>query len=79
MSTQWKVKLLEDSLLFLKRYKYFDLEEQTSSKSKPSIEDSPTLELKQLPSHLKYGFLEKYENFPVLISAFWQKFRKRNC
>ena len=39
-------------------------------KSKPSIKDPPTLELKPLPSHLKYAFLEKSEKLPILISAF---------
>ena len=64
------VKLLEESPLFLKRHKYLDLGEQSSLKSKPSIEDPPTLELKPLPSHLKYAFLEKSGKLPILISAF---------
>lgn len=36
---------------------------------KPSIEVAPVLELKQLPSHLKYTFLKDEENLPVIISA----------
>ena len=38
-------------------------------KLKPSIEESPTLELKTLSSHLKYAFLEKDSKLPVVISS----------
>ena len=55
----------------MKRHKYLDLGSQSIFKLKPSIEDPPTLELKQLPSHLKYAFLEKSEKLSVLIFAFW--------
>ena len=64
------VKHLEESLLFLKRHKHLDLGSQSSFKLKPAIEDPPTLELKLLPSHLKYAFLEKSKKLLVLISAF---------
>ena len=36
----------------------------------PSIEDPPTLEMKPLPSHLKYVFLGKEGSLPVIISSF---------
>ncbi|GJR89855.1 reverse transcriptase domain-containing protein, partial [Tanacetum coccineum] len=35
---------------------------------KTSIEEPPDLELKDLPSHLKYAFLEKDNKLPVIIS-----------
>ncbi|KAJ9556674.1 hypothetical protein OSB04_011288 [Centaurea solstitialis] len=35
----------------------------------PSLEVPPNLELKQLPSHLKYAFLEKPDKLPVIISS----------
>nr|KAJ0198196.1 hypothetical protein LSAT_V11C700362320 [Lactuca sativa] len=35
---------------------------------KPSLEEPPTLELKTLPSHLKYSFLGSNENLPIIIS-----------
>ena len=35
----------------------------------PSEERPPKLELKPLPSHLKYAFLGVEENFPVIISS----------
>ncbi|MCI67191.1 hypothetical protein A2U01_0088449, partial [Trifolium medium] len=35
----------------------------------PSVLKPPTLELKQLPSHLKYAYLETSQQLPVIISA----------
>ena len=50
------------------------------SKLKPSIEEPPTLELKTIPSHLKYAFLEKDSKFPVVISSFfYQMCKTKNC
>ncbi|XP_050156237.1 uncharacterized protein LOC126630147 [Malus sylvestris] len=40
------------------------------SKSLPSIIAAPTLNLKPLPSHLKYAFLGAAETLPVIISAY---------
>ncbi|XP_050125739.1 uncharacterized protein LOC126603005 [Malus sylvestris] len=40
------------------------------SKSPPSITAAPTLNLKPLPSHLKYSFLGAAETLPVIISAY---------
>jgi len=39
------------------------------SKMLPSMEQPPTLELKPLPSHLKYAYLEKDGKIHVIISA----------
>ncbi|GJR99969.1 reverse transcriptase domain-containing protein [Tanacetum coccineum] len=36
--------------------------------TKPSIEEPPELELKELPSHLEYAFLEGTDKLPVIIS-----------
>nr|GEY22866.1 reverse transcriptase domain-containing protein [Tanacetum cinerariifolium] len=41
-------------------------EEKTKAKS--SIEEPPELELKELPSHLEYAFLEESEKLPVIIA-----------
>ena len=38
-------------------------------KLKPSIKKSPKLELKTLPSHLKYAFLENDSKLSVVISS----------
>ena len=35
----------------------------------PSGESPPKLELKPLPSHLKYAFLGVEETFPIIISS----------
>ena len=37
--------------------------------SVPSTDKAPTLELKQLPMHLKYVFLGNDSTLPVIISA----------
>jgi len=39
------------------------------SKMLPSVEQPPTLELKPLPSHLKYAYLERDGKLHVIISA----------
>ncbi|GJX05305.1 reverse transcriptase domain-containing protein [Tanacetum coccineum] len=44
------------------------LPQDDTFKLKPSIEDPPTLELKDLPSHLEYAFLAEYSKLPVIIS-----------
>ncbi|GKC19917.1 hypothetical protein Tco_1022067, partial [Tanacetum coccineum] len=33
-----------------------------------SIEEPPELELKDLPSHLEYAYLEGIDNLPVIIA-----------
>ncbi|GJT68013.1 reverse transcriptase domain-containing protein [Tanacetum coccineum] len=43
-----------------------DLKEVT--KAKPSIEEPPELELKDLPSHLEYAYLEGNDKLPVIIA-----------
>ncbi|GKB62205.1 reverse transcriptase domain-containing protein [Tanacetum coccineum] len=39
-----------------------------TEKNKSSIDDPPDLELKDLPPHLKYGFLEGTSKLPVIIA-----------
>ncbi|GJY27829.1 reverse transcriptase domain-containing protein [Tanacetum coccineum] len=36
--------------------------------AKPSIEEPPELELKDLPSHLEYAYLEENDKLPVIIA-----------
>lgn len=36
---------------------------------KPSVEEPPQLELKPLPSHLKYVYLGENDTLPVIISS----------
>ena len=51
----------------IKRIMVETLDGPHAPKPKPSIEEPPTLDLKTLPSHLKYVFLEKDSKLPVVI------------
>ncbi|GJX57103.1 reverse transcriptase domain-containing protein [Tanacetum coccineum] len=62
-------KLLnEDPSLTLPPMKNDDLKQVDVTMTKPSIEELPELELKDLPSHLEYAFLEGTDKLPVIIS-----------
>ena len=43
--------------------------EHAEEKSKPSVKDPPSLELKELPAHLEYAFLDVECRLPVIISS----------
>ena len=51
------------------RFESLDLPMGYSKDLKPSVEDPPSLEMKQLPSHLKYQFLGDNYSLPIIISA----------
>nr|GFB24065.1 reverse transcriptase domain-containing protein [Tanacetum cinerariifolium] len=59
-------KLLNDDPSSPPPSKELNLEELKSVKS--SIDEPPELELKDLPSHLKFAFLEGADKLPVIIS-----------
>nr|GEV57608.1 reverse transcriptase domain-containing protein [Tanacetum cinerariifolium] len=62
-------KLLnEDPSLNLLSVKNKDLKQVDATMTKPSIKEPPQLELKELPSHLEYAFLEGTDKLPVIIS-----------
>ncbi|GJY50945.1 reverse transcriptase domain-containing protein [Tanacetum coccineum] len=62
-------KLLnEDPSLTLPPMKNDDLKQVDVTLTKPSIEEPPELELKDLPSHLEYAFLEGTDKLSVIIS-----------
>ncbi|GJY23844.1 reverse transcriptase domain-containing protein [Tanacetum coccineum] len=62
-------KLLnEDPSPNLPPMKNDDLKQVDVTMTKPSIEEPPELELKDLPSHLEYAFLEGTDKLPVIIS-----------
>ncbi|PIM97487.1 DNA-directed DNA polymerase [Handroanthus impetiginosus] len=44
----------------------------------PSIEEPPTLELKPLPSHLRYAYLGESNTLPVIISSSLSEFKVGN-
>ncbi|XP_075105079.1 uncharacterized protein LOC142179249 [Nicotiana tabacum] len=55
---------------YSKRELEFDplhLEERKTRPAKPSIEEPPQLELKPLPSHLRYAFLGPSSTLPIII------------
>ncbi|GJY48166.1 hypothetical protein Tco_0438122, partial [Tanacetum coccineum] len=45
-----------------------DLKQSEVTKAKLSIEEPPKLELKELPSHLEYAYLEENDKLPVIIA-----------
>ncbi|GJT56178.1 reverse transcriptase domain-containing protein [Tanacetum coccineum] len=45
-----------------------DLKQSEVTEAKSSIEEPPELELKDLPSHLEYDFLEENNKLPVIIA-----------
>nr|GEZ31240.1 DNA-directed DNA polymerase [Tanacetum cinerariifolium] len=45
-----------------------DLKLAKESKAKSSVEEPPELEIKELPSHLEYAFLEESNKLPVIIA-----------
>ncbi|GJW84918.1 reverse transcriptase domain-containing protein [Tanacetum coccineum] len=62
-------KLLnEDPSPNLPPMKNEDLKQVDVTMTKPSIEEPPELELKDLPPHLEYAFLEGTDKLPIIIS-----------
>nr|GEW48270.1 reverse transcriptase domain-containing protein [Tanacetum cinerariifolium] len=67
---------LEGDILFLEKLLnddpfqllLMDLKQAEETKAKSSIEKPPELELKELPSHLEYAFLEETDKLPVIIA-----------
>ncbi|KAI3814002.1 hypothetical protein L1987_18741 [Smallanthus sonchifolius] len=47
----------------------FEVAKNTEEEKKPAFEAPPSLELKELPSHLEYAFLDGEAGLPVVISA----------
>ncbi|GJY49893.1 reverse transcriptase domain-containing protein [Tanacetum coccineum] len=67
--TLYLEKLLnEDPSPTLPLMKNEDLKQVDVTLTKPSIEEPPKLELKDLPSHLEYAFLEGTDKLPVIVS-----------
>nr|GEV86330.1 reverse transcriptase domain-containing protein [Tanacetum cinerariifolium] len=71
--TEWDIlyleKLLnEDPSSNFPPVKTEDLKQVDATMTKPSIEEPPDLELKELPSHLEYAFLEETDKLLVIIS-----------
>ncbi|KAD2393546.1 hypothetical protein E3N88_40523 [Mikania micrantha] len=45
------------------------MDRKDEPKALPSVEDPPSVELKELPGHLEYAFLDGESRFPVIISS----------
>nr|GEV89028.1 DNA-directed DNA polymerase [Tanacetum cinerariifolium] len=54
--------------LSVNRIDIIDVAREESYQGKSSIEEPPEVELKDLPSHLEYTYLEKNDKLPVIIS-----------
>ncbi|XP_030505517.2 uncharacterized protein LOC115720508 [Cannabis sativa] len=54
---------------FKKPFESLELKESNVKPPKPSIQEPPKLELKPLPSHLKYAYLGENDTLPVIIAA----------
>ena len=52
-----------------RRYESLELSSNDFKNILPSIEQPPVLELKPLPFHLKYVYLEEKEALPLIISS----------
>nr|GEU80935.1 reverse transcriptase domain-containing protein [Tanacetum cinerariifolium] len=58
----------EGDILYLPLVKTVDLKQVDTTMTRPSIEEPPKLEFKELPSYLEYAFLEGTDKLPVIIS-----------
>jgi hypothetical protein len=56
-------------LLWVDKYDVLEMPPDMKKVNIPSVLEPPTLELKQLPSHLKYAFLESGQQLPVIVAA----------
>ena len=64
-----QVAHLEASELMVRKKEFEKIEQSGEKRLKPSVEDPPVLELKVLPAHLEYAFLEKDSKLPVIIAS----------
>nr|GEX32099.1 reverse transcriptase domain-containing protein [Tanacetum cinerariifolium] len=63
-----EIKTFLHPSLNLPSMKNEDLKQADATMTKPSIEEPLELELKDLPSHIEYAFLEGTDKLPVIIS-----------
>nr|GEX08887.1 hypothetical protein [Tanacetum cinerariifolium] len=54
-----------------------DLKQAEETKAKSSVKEPPKLELKELPSHLEYAFLEETDKLPVIIAKDLKMLKKK--
>lgn len=63
------VELLNTTSVFVCKGEFEPLNKPLGPSTRHSIEDTPNLELKALPSHLKYAFLSDDDTLPTILSA----------
>ena len=56
-----------DNVVWKKEFK--EIDDNRGRRLKPSIEDPPILELKELPNHLEYAFLGEEATLPMIIAS----------
>lgn len=50
-------------------FEHLDLNNRETAKTKSSLKEPPSLELKALPAHLKYAYLGDDNTLPMIISS----------
>ena len=60
---------LEANGIVVQRKEFEDIDGSRGTKLKPSIKDSLTLELKELPYHFEYVFLGEGSKLPLIITS----------
>src|SRR5262249_25631206 len=60
---------MEESGEIVKDDKKKEMNREGIERLRPSIEEPPELELKELPEHLEYTLLKENSNLPVIISS----------
>ena len=64
------VAALDQGNVHFKQKKFeLDMQHRESPPAKPSIEEAPKLELKPVPPHLRYLFVEKDDTLQVIIAS----------
>ncbi|GJZ51719.1 reverse transcriptase domain-containing protein [Tanacetum coccineum] len=68
----------EEDIDVLEKFLNDDLKQSEVTEAKSSIVEPPELELKDLPSHLEYAFLEENDKLPVIIAKGLKNDQKRS-
>ena len=63
------INQLKNNPEWKKEKNFEEINRSSVQRSKPSIEEPPELELKQLPKYLQYAFLEENSKLPVIIAS----------
>ena len=62
-------RLLNESLAYLPRQSHRDIFAVEEPTPKKEEECSPKVELKPLPPHLRYAFLDSSHHYPIIVNA----------